>query len=129
MNSGYGSYGSYGSYGQGGRSVYGAAGASSPMSQKKTYYSESSKPAGVSLAKPAPAGRPGSVAKPSAASSASASSTKEIFKAGDRVKHFVFGSGEIISVKPMGTDTLYEIIFDRAGTKKLMATYAKLKRE
>jgi hypothetical protein len=29
----------------------------------------------------------------------------------------------------MGTDVLYEIVFDNVGTKKLMATYAKLKRE
>lgn len=48
------------------------------------------------------------------------------FSEGDRVKHPMFGVGEIISVKPMGTDTLYEIIFERFGTKKLMATYAKL---
>ena len=37
-----------------------------------------------------------------------------------------FGEGEILSVKPMGADTLYEIAFDTAGTKKLMATYARL---
>ena len=55
-------------------------------------------------------------------------STKEVFSAGDRVRHLTFGEGEIISVKPMGADTLYEIIFDRVGTKKLMATYAKLTR-
>ncbi|MBR7165886.1 MAG: ATP-binding domain-containing protein, partial [Clostridia bacterium] len=102
-----GSYGNYGGYGSQGRSIYGSAGAASPISQKKTYYSESAPKA----------------------STPPKSTPSEIFKAGDRVKHFVFGSGEIISVKPMGTDTLYEIIFDRAGTKKLMATYAKLKRE
>ena len=28
----------------------------------------------------------------------------------------------------MGSDWMYEIIFDKVGTKKLMATYAKLKR-
>jgi hypothetical protein len=26
----------------------------------------------------------------------------------------------------MGSDILYEVIFDNVGTKKLMATYAKL---
>ncbi len=104
-----GSYnGGYGSgYGGQGRSVYGAFGASSPVTQKKTYYSESQ-----------PKAAPSKPSQPA-----------EVFKAGDRVRHFVFGVGEIISVKPMGTDTLYEIVFDRAGTKKLMATYAKLKRE
>ena len=50
------------------------------------------------------------------------------FAAGDRVKHMTFGTGEILSVKPMGADVLYEIAFDKVGTKKLMATYAKLKK-
>ena len=31
-------------------------------------------------------------------------------------------------VREMGADILYEITFDRAGTKKLMATFAKLKK-
>ncbi len=47
---------------------------------------------------------------------------------GDRVSHMTFGEGEILSVKPMGSDILYEISFDKVGTKKLMATYAKLKK-
>ncbi|MBR3966854.1 MAG: UvrD-helicase domain-containing protein [Clostridia bacterium] len=51
-----------------------------------------------------------------------------IFAEGDRVSHLTFGEGEILSVKPMGADTLYEIMFDKVGTKKLMATYAKLKK-
>ena len=50
------------------------------------------------------------------------------FAAGDRVCHMTFGEGEIISVKPMGADTLYEIMFDSVGMKKLMATYARLKK-
>ena len=45
---------------------------------------------------------------------------------GDRVKHAVFGEGEIMSARPMGADVLYEVIFDRVGTKKLMGTYARL---
>jgi hypothetical protein len=28
----------------------------------------------------------------------------------------------------MGADVLYEVIFDKAGTKKLMGTYARLKK-
>jgi DNA helicase-2/ATP-dependent DNA helicase PcrA len=48
------------------------------------------------------------------------------FMPGDRVKHPAFGEGEVLSVKPMGSDKLYEIIFDRVGTKKLMGSYAKL---
>ena len=39
-----------------------------------------------------------------------------------------FGEGEVLSVRPMGADTLYEVMFDKVGTKKLMATYAKLQK-
>ena len=52
----------------------------------------------------------------------------ETFSEGDRVSHITFGEGEILSVKPMGADVLYEIAFEKVGTKKLMATYAKLKK-
>ena len=48
------------------------------------------------------------------------------FAPGDRVKHMTFGEGTILSTKRMGSDTLYEIMFDTVGTKKLMKTYAKL---
>lgn len=47
---------------------------------------------------------------------------------GDRVEHSVYGSGTILSVKPMGGDRLIEIAFDSAGTKKVMANYARLKK-
>ena len=49
-------------------------------------------------------------------------------KEGDRVFHVTFGEGEVISVRPMGADVLYEVAFDSVGTKKLMGTYAKLKK-
>lgn len=52
----------------------------------------------------------------------------ENFVAGDRVSHTMFGTGTMLSVREMGADILYEVAFDRAGTKKLMATYAKLKK-
>ena len=42
------------------------------------------------------------------------------------MRHRVFGEGEIFSVKPMGADVLYEVIFDTVGTKKLMGSFAKL---
>lgn len=51
-----------------------------------------------------------------------------VFSAGDRVWHALFGEGEILAVQKMGSDYLYEIAFDTKGTKKLMATYAKLKK-
>ena len=55
-------------------------------------------------------------------------SGKQLFAVGDKVTHLTFGTGEILSVKPMGADMMYEIVFDKAGTKKLMASYAKLKK-
>jgi DNA helicase II / ATP-dependent DNA helicase PcrA len=50
------------------------------------------------------------------------------FETGDTVTHASFGRGEILSATLMGADILYEIAFDNSGTKKLMATYAKLKK-
>ncbi len=49
------------------------------------------------------------------------------YSAGQKVEHKTFGVGLILSVSPMGNDTLLEIAFDTVGTKKLMATFAKLK--
>lgn len=49
-----------------------------------------------------------------------------ILCAGDRVRHPMFGEGLILSANKMGADTLYEVAFDTVGTKKLMATFAKL---
>jgi len=50
------------------------------------------------------------------------------FKVGECVMHPIFGKGMIILKKEMGSDTLYEIAFDKVGTKKIMGTYAKLKK-
>lgn len=52
---------------------------------------------------------------------------KQEYLPGQAVEHKTFGKGMIISAKPMGNDTLLEIAFDSVGTKKLMATFAKLK--
>ncbi len=66
------------------------------------------------------------------ASKASTSTTQktpsEIFEPGDRVRHATFGEGDVLSAKPMGSDMLYEVVFDDVGTKKLMGSYAKLKK-
>ncbi len=51
-----------------------------------------------------------------------------VLKEGDRVFHLTFKEGEILSVRPMGSDVLYEVVFDDFGTKKLMGNYAKLKK-
>lgn len=50
----------------------------------------------------------------------------EKIEAGDRVRHRIFGEGEVLTVRAMGADVLYEVAFDGVGTKKLLATYAKL---
>ena len=52
----------------------------------------------------------------------------EKLTAGDRVSHAMFGSGVIVSSRDMGGDVLYEVNFDNGQTKKLMATFAKLKK-
>ncbi len=51
-----------------------------------------------------------------------------VFAPGDAVVHLTFGRGTILSVTPMGADTLYEVMFEQVGTKRLMATYARLKK-
>ena len=50
------------------------------------------------------------------------------YKVGDTVHHRAFGTGVVLSVSPMGNDSLIEVAFDKAGTKKLMANYAKLEK-
>ena len=52
----------------------------------------------------------------------------ERLAAGTRVSHQMFGEGMIISAKDMGGDVLYEVKFDNGQIKKLMATFAKLKK-
>lgn len=53
----------------------------------------------------------------------------DAFNVGETVIHSMFGEGIITLKKPMGADTLYEIAFDSCGTKKLMGTYAKMKKK
>ena len=50
------------------------------------------------------------------------------FAAGDRVSHFKFGEGTILKATPVGNDIHLEVMFDTAGTKNLMAAYARLKK-
>jgi len=48
------------------------------------------------------------------------------FSVGDRVRHKVFGEGTVLSITNMGNDNLIETAFDKIGTKKIMANFAKL---
>ncbi len=50
------------------------------------------------------------------------------FAAGTRVHHDMFGDGIILSSRDLGGDVLYEVRFDNGQQKKLMATFAKLKK-
>ena len=52
-----------------------------------------------------------------------------IFNAGDTVVHKAYGEGVVLSAKPMGNDTLLEIAFTSAGTKKIMANFAKVEKK
>ena len=63
----------------------------------------------ITVGRPAPAPRPTAT-----------------FVPGDRVHHNNFGDGLVLSVQRMGADYLYEVAFDTVGTKRMMATYAKL---
>ncbi len=68
------------------------------------------------------------VGKPTPTATVEARAAMNTLAPGDRVTHATFGEGEILSVKPMGADKLIEVMFDTVGTKKLMGTYAKLKK-
>ncbi len=50
------------------------------------------------------------------------------YTAGEKVQHNIFGEGTILSVKKMANDAMLEIAFEKVGTKKIMANYAKLKK-
>ncbi len=51
------------------------------------------------------------------------------FKVGDTLCHKSFGTGTVLTVTPMGGDMLLEVAFDKAGTKKMMANYARLEKK
>ena len=50
------------------------------------------------------------------------------FNAGDAVSHSIFGKGTVISVREMANDAMLEIAFEKVGTKKVMAKFAKIKK-
>lgn len=62
------------------------------------------------------------------ASNAAKSAALPQFAPGDTVEHKVFGTGVISTTRPMGNDMLLEIVFQKVGTKKLMARMANLKK-
>ncbi|MGN0621957.1 MAG: ATP-dependent helicase [Porcipelethomonas sp.] len=58
----------------------------------------------------------------------SSSGERVVYSAGERVKHNIFGEGTIISVKNMANDSMLEVAFEKVGTKKIMANFAKIKK-
>lgn len=48
------------------------------------------------------------------------------YRVGDTVLHKAFGTGLIVSATPVANDTLLEVAFDKVGTKKLFANFARL---
>ena len=48
------------------------------------------------------------------------------YRVGDRVSHVKFGEGEVTSIVEGGRDYEVTVDFDRAGTKKMFAAFAKL---
>ncbi len=57
-----------------------------------------------------------------------APAAKTVYRPGDRVGHKAFGEGLVVEAVNMGNDTLLTIAFDKVGTKKLMANFARLKK-
>ena len=48
------------------------------------------------------------------------------YEAGERVAHKIFGEGTVISATPVANDYMLEVAFDKVGTKKIMANFAKI---
>ena len=65
-------------------------------------------------------------ASQSPAPAADRSVSAESYNAGDTVMHKTFGRGLVLSTTPMGNDVLIEVAFEKVGTKKLFAKFAKL---
>ncbi len=50
------------------------------------------------------------------------------YEVGDRVRHIKFGDGEVTAIVEGGRDYEVTVDFDKAGTKKMFAAFAKLKK-
>ena len=110
----------------------GARGAEAPVKQARTYYTDrtparGTPPTGTAIPRnPAPARSTTERVTVGQTNAPKKAAGGVKLAPGDRVRHMTFGEGEILSAKPMGQDILYEVAFDRVGTKKLMGTYARL---
>ena len=50
------------------------------------------------------------------------------YEVGDTVRHIKFGDGEVMAIVSGGRDYEVTVDFDKAGTKKMFASFAKLKK-
>ncbi len=69
--------------------------------------------------------------KPYQSTSFSSNATNSIsleYGNGDRVKHIKFGEGTVVQIVEGGRDFEVTVDFDRVGTKKMFASFAKLKK-
>ena len=60
--------------------------------------------------------------------SANTTTTSLSYQVGDRVRHMKFGDGEVTAIVEGGRDFEVTVDFDRVGTKKMFASFAKLKK-
>ncbi len=64
----------------------------------------------------------------SSAAAKKPNASAQTYSVGESVKHKAYGTGVILSLQKMANDTMLEIAFDKVGTKKIMANYAKLEK-
>ena len=83
---------------------------------------------GGAVKKQSTAAYPGERSTAAQRAKAFAESSKETFSIGDRVVHPIFKEGTVISARAMASDVMYEVAFDKVGTKKIMGNYAKMKK-
>jgi DNA helicase-2/ATP-dependent DNA helicase PcrA len=93
---------------------FGAYQQTRPIENKQTYFNELRRPVDITPKKREKSG------------AAEYGITK--FAPGTAVSHDMFGRGVVLSSRDMGGDVLYEVKFDNGQVKKLMATFAKLKK-
>lgn len=71
----------------------------------------------------------GSYKTPSAKSSSAAGASQTIsYSEGDRVRHMRFGEGSVQKITPSGADFEVTVAFDNGNTRKMLSSFAKLKK-
>jgi DNA helicase-2/ATP-dependent DNA helicase PcrA len=61
-------------------------------------------------------------------SGSAAKNGKLSYQVGDRVRHMKFGDGQVMAIVEGGRDYEVTVDFDKSGTKKMFASFAKLKK-